>query len=174
MASSRWGMGTDMGYTLHWDHTSNFTKAEWLELRKAAQILFAHAMGEGIKLAEEYNRPEQPPCVDDNYISFNGVGDEGHETFMLSRTRESESRHFCKTARKPYNKICMGMLMVAQTIKGGKRLKFRADGGNADPDYMEARAWVRSIFPTVDDGKGDPLIIGAFEGNAIQVGDGHE
>lgn len=190
-----------MGYTIYWSLRSNFTKAEWSQVKVAANKLIEQARQEGVVICFELDKPKASAQVDDERIRFNGVGEEGHETFILRRQRPVLKREnwedspdggepkmevvltkrgkpalkdgdFCKTARKSYNKVVMGVLMVAQSIKGGKRIKFHADGGNEDDDYIAARKWVRSVLPEVDDGFGDPIILGAVEDGAIQVADG--
>lgn len=55
-----------------------------------------------------------PPIANlDEGIAFNGVGDDGHETFYLSR----EARHhFVKTLRKPYDTAVACILLRAHLL----------------------------------------------------------
>jgi len=70
--------------------------------------------------------------IDDDIIRFNGVEDDGHETFILTRTKrakydyESQEEYdvdgafdFCKTARKPYDVLVTSSLLAAMRIANG-------------------------------------------------------
>jgi len=62
-----------------------------------------------------------PVVIDDNQIRFNGIDEDGHETFMLLKNdtpREwAEDKdvvfNFCKTAEKPYDVYVTGVLFLA-------------------------------------------------------------
>lgn len=57
--------------------------------------------------------------------SFNGIGDDGHETFWID-TSISESS-FCKTNRKPYDiVVCIILLMLKHHLQEG--IGIRSDG----------------------------------------------
>lgn len=82
---------------------------------------------------------DAPPIISSDLIRFNGIGNDGHETFYLAREstpREWEKDkstvfNFCKTARKPYDKYVTGVLSLAQEILG-KDILVSSDGGVAD------------------------------------------
>lgn len=55
--------------------------------------------------------------ISDEVIQFNGVGDDGHETFYINPVPEVPSWRdtafdFCKTARKPYD-VPVAMILLA-------------------------------------------------------------
>ena len=62
----------------------------------------------------------QKPVANSRIVRFNGIGDDGHETFYLSpnTTKEIDVFNFCKTARKPYDVVvtaCLIALMLETT-----------------------------------------------------------
>lgn len=65
----------------------------------------------GIKLAYEYDAPAADPIVSGSEIRFNGVGDEGHETFLVDRLCD-KSFNFCKTAENPYDEAVVAILTI--------------------------------------------------------------
>lgn len=140
-----------MGYTHYWRQTRDFTDDEWLKLRQGAgQVVSAlrnakalrerdiPAVPFDIPLAYEDDEPDRPPVVSLDEIRFNGVGEDGHETFYLTR-RKPEKREFdrlyetegafdfCKTARKPYDAAVVAVLTIAHTVAPGV-LTLSSDG----------------------------------------------
>ena len=57
---------------------------------------------------------DEPPEVTPDLVRFNGVGDDGHETFLLSKSQVGFK--FCKTACKPYDLVVVAALAVAKDI----------------------------------------------------------
>ncbi len=51
------------------------------------------------------------PVLSPDMIAVNGYKDDSHETFGLERT---VSQDFCKTVRKPYDKVVCGILIAAK------------------------------------------------------------
>ena len=98
-----------MGYTHYWD-SEGFSTAQWDKLTAGARAVIDAASKRGILLAFESDQPEKPPVVE-SVIRFNGVGEEGHETFVISKTMKEWS--FCKTARKPYDAAVVAVLILA-------------------------------------------------------------
>jgi hypothetical protein len=72
--------------------------------------------------------------VSDDIIRFNGVGDDGHETFCL--TKEASGFEFCKTAGKPYDILACAILAAAKQHAG--------DGLNVSSDG-DANDWVEGL-----------------------------
>lgn len=60
-------------------------------------------------------------------ICFNGVGDDSHEPFLISK--EGEEWDFCKTARKPYDVLVTACLLAAKDILG---YEISSDGNHED------------------------------------------
>lgn len=99
-----------MGYTHYWKH-NGISIADWHALTLFAHGIIDMASVIGIKLAIEFDDPTQQPDINEAEIRFNGVGDEGHETFFL--TREKTDFDFCKTERKPYDAVVAEILSFA-------------------------------------------------------------
>src|SRR5687768_3329224 len=99
-----------MGYTHYWHH-DDIAIADWRTLTLYARSIIDIATARGVKLAVEFNMPTQLPDINEAEIRFNGVGDEGHETFLL--TREKTEFDFCKTAQKPYDVVVAEILSFA-------------------------------------------------------------
>jgi len=127
-----------MGYTHYFEVTTKVSDEQWNTLTDAVKRIIAAATEENIELAFEYDNPSRLPCVDNNTIRFNGVGDEGHETFIIARDQGWE---FCKTAQKPYDRVVVAVLTVAAEVIG---LKVTSDGNASEwqPDVD----WLNSIL----------------------------
>lgn len=80
-------------------------------------------------LRVEFNEPETVPYITDHAVKFNGLGDEGHETFWYTRT--DTDFQFCKTAYKPYDLIVVAVLALANYYFGDD-IRISSDGGKGD------------------------------------------
>ena len=102
-----------MGYTHYWTKSRNFTDKEWLDIMKGAANILSTAINSYlIPLAYEYDKPTEKPLVSTKVIRFNGVGDEGHETFYFDIcTNDFE---FCKTNRNDYDAPVAAILMYVK------------------------------------------------------------
>lgn len=83
----------------------------------------------------ESNNPE-PPIVTQEEVRFNGVEENGHETFCYSvkdnfLLNTDEHFSFCKTAQKPYDTIVMKVLIVLKWAFGDD-FKLSSDGSFND------------------------------------------
>ena len=115
-----------MGYTHYFEANRDFTEVEWNSLMAAAKSIIAETK---VPLAWERDEPDQPPEVSDKRIRFNGVDDNGYETFLL--TKDAHGFDFCKTARKPYDVVVTAVLSAANAIAPGA-LDIRSDGDPSD------------------------------------------
>lgn len=130
-----------MGYTHYWSQSRKFTQPEWIAIRKAAQAIVDETDAE---LCWEYDKPEKPLQIDAIAIRFNGAEDDGHETFMLTRSvpfppeyrKDEPDFQFCKTARKPYDTPVAAILMATRTIVPDA-FEWSSDGW-AEEDDMQA------------------------------------
>jgi len=76
-----------------------------------------------------YDRDEDgEPLLNNEVIIFNGVDEDGHESFRL--VFGNSGFNFCKTARKPYDVLVVACLIKAEEL--GLIEKFRSDGDSAD------------------------------------------
>jgi hypothetical protein len=116
-----------MGYTHYWRPQREFTSAEWVRIIEVAKAM--HAISR-VALCREYDEPESLPVFgDDDEIRFNGIGSDGHETFLILR-KPDEGFAFCKTAHKPYDVMVTGVLAAIADIAPGA-LKISSDGDEA-------------------------------------------
>ncbi len=110
-----------MGYTHYWSKTRKFTQPEWQQIKKAAQAIIDETP---VELVWEYDREEKPVEISATKIRFNGLGDDGHETFYFTRSVPAEPEwrkgegdfQFTKTARKPYDDAVVACLIAFQQI----------------------------------------------------------
>jgi hypothetical protein len=108
-----------MGYTHYWYQKRDATPAEWIAILDAARAIISES-GD-VKLAREYDDPDEAPPLSVDEIRFNGVGENGHETFLLERFKQApripvpdgSTFAFCKTAHKPYDVVVCAILLMA-------------------------------------------------------------
>lgn len=113
-----------MGYTHYWNHTPRCEDAEWTVVCTIVRNILDITH---VPLQYEYDTPK-PPVVDGMGIRFNGVGDDGHETFFFDR--EDSGFNFCKTAMKPYDEVVVAVLIaLARNYPG---FSWTSDGDYAD------------------------------------------
>ena len=121
-----------MGYTHYWTVTQPFTDAQWDRLPRAAKLVLSTS---GSPVAFESDTTRKP-LVDHELIRFNGVGEDGHETFLFNRAPGGE---LCKTARKPYDALVVSILSFAKTIAPDS-IRIESDGS-----LEELKASIRTI-----------------------------
>jgi len=121
-----------MGYTHYWYQSRDLTDDEWQTICQKSQELFesnktlvANGMGDkGIS-----------PEINDDEISFNGIGDDSHETCFVTKNKtfndwedkKGESFSFCKTAHKPYDKVVVQFLKMIRDVTGNA-FRLSSDG----------------------------------------------
>ena len=132
-----------MGYTHYWSMSNDFTPAEWQLICGAARNVITkfNDFGNSVKLAREYDDISTPAEITDEHIRFNGLGDDGHETFLIPREipeapewRQGEPDfQFCKTARKPYDDAVVAVLIYIRQECPGK-FEWSSDGDLSEHD----------------------------------------
>ena len=92
-----------------------------------------------VEIQLEYNTPELPVFTKD-MVRFNGVGDNGNETFVIERLFKSSYPQkndkgqlfaFCKTACKPYDNLVTACLVIFKHYFG-ESITVSSDGELAD------------------------------------------
>lgn len=116
-----------MGYTHYWE-TVTFTDDQWNKLKPLVEAVFKLAKAENILLAAEYDQPSDKPYINDHEIQFNGVGEEGYETFIVSK--DATEFTFCKTARKDYDTPVVAILYLCHKVN--PEFIFSSDGDEKD------------------------------------------
>lgn len=156
-----------MGYTQYfYTHKDGIPVSAWekicADVRTLLANLPAHSDNAGgyhssdpLEIAWEHDEPNKAPEVSSAMIQFNGTdgaNDLGHETFHLERVPEQwdksakdEKEIFacCKTARKPYDLVVCGVLIVAAK-HAGKYIRVSSDGDLEE--WMPAFEWVTSLL----------------------------
>ena len=142
-----------MGYTHYWRQLRDFTDTEWQELMRLTKLITASS-GRDIILSE-FN-------INNEEIRFNGYGEEGHETFLITKKKRAKAEYeeqeaydrqgafeFCKTAHKPYDKYVVAVLCALYNMAGqkewplgdGKIMSISSDGNTED--------WTEGLFHAV-------------------------
>jgi hypothetical protein len=140
-----------MGYTSYW----NFKNVSSDQFRKG----FDDARETLADILERYKNiiryecdSEEPAQLGVDFIRFNGIEDEGHETFFVSY--ENRSFAFCKTARKPYDlPVCECLLVLKYYIP---QMHLDSDGfylrdGKLDGCWHEAIDNVKKLYDIATD-----------------------
>jgi hypothetical protein len=112
-----------MGYTHYWRNSAGFTDEQWNEAIARAKSILNFT---NIPVQWECDT-EAPPELSHEMIRFNGVDDEGHETFLVTPRQSGE---FCKTARKPYDEIVVAMLTMLSEVN--PEFTWSSDGNDED------------------------------------------
>lgn len=95
-----------MGYTSYWDPISTPIAIPKKALNLCREVIdYGHEHGV-ICLESDDN---SPPIVSSKMIRFNGIGENGHETFWWEN---KAGFNFCKTARKPYDLYVCAILLI--------------------------------------------------------------
>ena len=133
-----------MGYTHYWRQLRDFTDTEWQELTRLAKLIIADNEG---TLSDGFGDGGKPE-VNGEHIWFNGLGEDSHETFRITKKKPEEDFEFCKTARKPYDKYVVAVLCALYNIEvkewplgDGKIMSISSDGNTED--------WTEGLFHAV-------------------------
>ena len=127
-----------MGYTHYFEKKNGLKNSKFLDfigdLRKVLKDT------EGV-LQFEYDEAK-PIQVSVKGVRFNGIGDDGHETFLLTPT--ASDFDFCKTACKPYDKYVVASLALAK-YHFGEDIQVSSDG--EAEDWEEGLALLKEVLP---------------------------
>jgi hypothetical protein len=106
-----------MGYTHYWYKSSRLSPAFLEAVQKVVDA-------SPVPLAREYNDPNSKPEVTAEWVFLNGVGDDGHETFVFEKGSDFA---FCKTNSKPYDVVVTAILSLVAHF--GLASEVSSDGG---------------------------------------------
>lgn len=139
-----------MGFSHYWKRPNKPVPAKaWDAFTNDVRKIFkAH---EGL-IAREYDLPDRAPVVDDTEVRFNGIGDDGHETFRLTRDFEPcawRSRDpqfsFIKTERKPYNQVVTSVLSCVEHHLGDI-FDVSSDGDDGEDDGIFPYSAIKDTY----------------------------
>ena len=139
-----------MGYTHYWRQLRDFTDTEWQELTRLTKLITAD--GSSI-LANGISDKNSRPTIDNEQICFNGIGNDGHETFRITKKKRAKADYeeqeaydrqgafeLCKTAQKPYDRYVVAVLCAIYRVQRDV-MNISSDGNTAD--------WTEGLFHAV-------------------------
>lgn len=139
-----------MGYTHYWKQRRNFTKTAWATIVEDVNAILTYATTEaGIVLADGDGKGGTSPSYTADDLSFNGLGEDAHETFWIDRIRTKTweggtlGGGFCKTARKPYDVVVVAVLCYLATVAESHSVE--SDGHGRD--YLAGLDLARKALP---------------------------
>ena len=141
-----------MGYTHYWYQTRDFTRDEWSVISSAVNSLIDAT---DVPLGNWEGSSGTVPDITPDWIRFNGIDEDSHETFALERIKGAPEEYqsptpgtfaFCKTAAKPYDVIVVAALIIANHLAPGA-LSVSSDGDW--DDWLEGQ---KLAFDAVGDG----------------------
>ena len=151
-----------MGYTHYWYRNSGeVTTEQWQQIcRDFTAMKNVLEKTKGVEVRFEYDQDIQP-FVGMEYIRFNGIGEDGHETMVLERDPTNRGNltdrpfSFCKTAYKPYDALVTALLISAEANAPGA-WEIRSDGDLPDWEqgftlYEIATQRQRPVMPHLRD-----------------------
>lgn len=114
-----------MGFTHYWKQANDVDDAKWDAFCRDVRAIIDES---NIAVVREYDNPEERPLISDTKIVFNGIGEDGHETFWVDRSEHGFG--FCKTARKPYDEIVVACCIAG--VESGVFNEWSSDGDDKD------------------------------------------
>jgi len=122
-----------MGYTHYAYQKKELDQKQWAGfITDVKKVLKA---GEGYIQYE--SEVKKAPVANKDKVRFNGIGEEGHETFLMTRISKLEEWqskrddgmvfNFCKTAQKAYDVYVVACLVLAKSHFGDD-VVFSSDG----------------------------------------------
>lgn len=135
-----------MGYTHYW-RNMKFSKSGWNELKGLTKLVISH-LPKNVKLAFECDWQTKRPVISDELIRFNGVGENGHETFYFSKEDAENPFNFCKTASKPYDLAVSSVLILASFLCESGVISSDGIGKDyTDSEWIAAWKFLSELLP---------------------------
>ena len=133
-----------MGYTHYWKNMK-FSRKGWKQLSTLTEAVIKN-LPENVKVAFEEDETDKPVEISDKLIRFNGIGEQGHETFWLENKRSDFS--FCKTARKPYDlAVCSVLILASLLCEDGSISSDGIRDDYTDREWLDAVIFLADLFP---------------------------
>ena len=121
-----------MGYTHYWTLKCSSSEENKKKFKKAVTLLKKCLKEVQVPLAGGNGTGK--PVFKDNYICFNGVGEDSYETCYIGF---DDGFNFCKTVRKPYDVVvCLALLCFK--IAFGDDFEYSSDGNEEDDGWKQA------------------------------------
>lgn len=127
-----------MGYTHYWHKRGDISVDAWSKLCQDMTKVLAHHEVASIVAGGMGDAGSAPIC-NHSELTFNGIGDNSHETFYLTRhtapedmDKDGKAFAFCKTNQKPYDAVvCAALILLAQHTTT-KAVEIASDGDWGD------------------------------------------
>lgn len=100
-----------------------------------------------IPLADAAGNEGTAPLFTRERIMFNGLGEDSYETMMIQRCKEEF--YFCKTARMPYDGVCVAVLIFMETCFR-TQFSWNSDGDHDDDHDSFKEEGLRILKATFD------------------------
>jgi len=112
------------GYTHYWEK-QEFSDEQWTKILKGAKKIIKAAEAKKIKIMGSDGTGK--PILSSTEIVLNGDGgsDKDYEPFSVSK--KMAKGDFCKTERKPYDKVAVSILALMKEVN--PEFKVKSDGG---------------------------------------------
>lgn len=94
-----------MGYTHYWKFKEPLTAEQYGKFITGVEKIVETAVEAGIQIENDFGQ---------DIFSFNGVGENAHETFGFAAG--DEGFNFCKTAFKPYDAVVTASLIHIKSV----------------------------------------------------------
>lgn len=119
-----------MGFTRYWEFKSLDTE-KFKEFSNTCQLII-----------DSTDIPLEDVTINDSQVRFNGVDEDGHETFNFSLNKDGFN--FCKTNVKPYDELVCGCLHIAKLIFGDDiRVNQDCDAEEDEPVLTKVKSILR-------------------------------
>jgi len=127
-----------MGYTHYWVRSEEIPQENWDAIIKCVKHLYKK-LPKGL-IQREWN-DSKAPVANEKEIRFNGVDEDGHETFFVQRS--DTGFNFCKTACKPYDLAVTAALSIIKHY-AGDFVEVSSDG--EAEEWAESNDLVKKLF----------------------------
>jgi len=131
-----------MGYTHYFKH-EKVSKEVWADI---VEDCFDACQSTEVSIIDD--RDDSDPKFTKEHIWFNGINDDGYETFVLEKNG-SDGFAFCKTARKPYD-LLVCICLAIYNHHSPTTIDLNSDGFNNDgteePGWVNAKQIVKTVL----------------------------
>jgi hypothetical protein len=120
----------------------------WRRPVELEATVFKAAVADIKKVLAEFDIPlagwdgKGKPVLKHNYVRFNGLGEDAHETFGVDRMKAvdvvDKTSSFCKTARKPYD-MAVRVALIIFSHHFGDAFQVTSDDDSDDVSWGSAR-----------------------------------
>jgi hypothetical protein len=132
-----------MGYTHYWRRPATLPRVQFATWASDVGLILRSC---DAKIVDYSGDPGTTPEVTPEFVSFNGEGNDGYESFLIERIIEAPLKEFCKTGRdegRPYDEAVTACL-IRLAHHMGDRVKVESDGSKQD--WAKGLTLCRTLF----------------------------